>query len=201
MKKIGIYAGTFDPIHEGHIAFAEQAVKQCGLDKVFFLVEPRPRRKQGVRSLVHRQRMVQLAIAEHDHIGSIILEQVRFTVVETMPMLQARFKGAQLHLLMGNDVLRHLSEWPHVTDLVTSASFIIGVRAGSETATVDHLLTLQQTRGLKLDYRIFIAPHLEYSSSKIRLQLRHGKPTPGLPDDIQSYIHQHRLYTRIKDGA
>ncbi|MCA9332160.1 adenylyltransferase/cytidyltransferase family protein, partial [Candidatus Saccharibacteria bacterium] len=51
MKKVGIYAGSFDPIHKGHIALAEQAIQQCGQDKVFFMVEPRPRRKQGVKAL------------------------------------------------------------------------------------------------------------------------------------------------------
>jgi nicotinate-nucleotide adenylyltransferase len=194
MKKVGIYAGSFDPVHEGHIALAEQALEQCGLDKVFFLVEPRPRRKQGVKSLDHRQQMVQIAIDRYPKFGSILLEQTRFNVVDTMPLLRARFKGAELHLLMGDDVLQHLSSWPHVADLVHSAKFIIGVRRGSERQTIDHLLALQQTRGLQLQYRIFIAPHEEYSSSKIRLQFKRGQTIVGLSPAVHRYIIQHHLY-------
>src|SRR5688572_27140829 len=105
--KIGIYSGTFDPIHLGHVAFAKEALKQCGLEKVYFLVEPRPRRKQGVKALEHRQAMVELAIAKEPALGSIILDHARFSVRQTLPVLQARFEGSEIVFLMGDDMLAH----------------------------------------------------------------------------------------------
>src|SRR5688572_16122728 len=108
-KRVGIYAGTFDPVHVGHMAFAEQALEACNLDKIFFLVEPRPRRKQGVRALEHREAMVRLATAKNDKYGVIQLEQTNFSVEETLPKLQALFEGAELHFLMGEDVFAHLN--------------------------------------------------------------------------------------------
>src|SRR5687768_15392849 len=98
LKKVGIYAGTFDPVHEGHLAFAREAAAQYGLDKVFFLVEPNPRRKQGVKALEHRNEMVQLAIRSEKLFASILLEQHRFTVTETMPVLRSRFKNSELYM-------------------------------------------------------------------------------------------------------
>src|SRR5258708_1287895 len=92
VKKIPIFAGTFDPVHEGHLAFAQAALEE-GLEKVMFLVEPRPRRKQGVRALEHRTAMVQLAIADEPQLSTIVLEQARFSVNETLPVLRARFSG------------------------------------------------------------------------------------------------------------
>jgi nicotinate-nucleotide adenylyltransferase len=195
VKKVGIYAGTFDPVHEGHLTFAREALELCGLDKVFFLVEPRPRRKQGVRAAEHRVAMVQLAIAEQRQFGSIVLEQSNFSVVETLPKLQALFQGAELYMLMGDDVLRHLSDWPHVDVLLQAVRFIVGVREGDETKVTARLQTLQQVRGLGIKYRMFVPSRYAYSSSKIRLRLKHGQEPLGVPADVLTYIKRNGLYT------
>ncbi|MBI3337871.1 adenylyltransferase/cytidyltransferase family protein [Candidatus Saccharibacteria bacterium] len=119
-SRIGIYSGTFDPVHDGHIAFANAALKQCNLDKIFFLVEPRPRRKQGVKAFEHRTEMVRLAIKNEHSLGSIVLNQQRFTPADTLPLLTERFKGADLYMLIGDDMLDHLAGWPHVECLLQS---------------------------------------------------------------------------------
>ena len=62
VKRIGIFAGTFDPVHKGHISFALQAIEAAGLDEVVFLPEPRPRHKQSVTDQSHRIAMINLAI-------------------------------------------------------------------------------------------------------------------------------------------
>src|SRR5688572_18703158 len=142
IKKIGIFSGTFDPIHEGHLAFAQAALEQ-GLEKVWFLVEPRPRRKQGVRALEHRQAMVGLAIESEPKFGQIMLEQARFTAHETLPVLQARFKGRQLVLLFGDDVLSHIADWPDVQKLVQAIELMIAVRKDEAEKVVDNLKYLE----------------------------------------------------------
>src|SRR5688572_32810164 len=134
MTKIGIYSGTFDPIHEGHIAFAKAAIEQCGLERVYFLVEPRPRRKQGVKALEHRQNMVRLAIAKEPRLGSIILDHARYSVSQTLPVLQARFEGAEISFLMGADMLSYFTDadWPNLNEFVEAVHLIIGLRGTSE---------------------------------------------------------------------
>ena len=198
-SKVGIFSGTFDPIHDGHIAFARQAIKAHKLDKIFFMVEPRPRRKQGVKAFEHRQQMVQLAIRDEPVFGSIILEQQRFTAHATLPLLRARFKGAKLFMLMGDDMLHHLGSWPHVEELISGVSFIIGLRKDSQTEALANLRGLEKARGLKLDCKIFVAEHSDYASSKIRLSYKKGQAPEGLNPHVQKYIEEIGLYSPAKD--
>lgn len=194
MNRVGIYSGTFDPIHDGHIAFAEAAIEKCGLDKIFFLVEPRPRRKQGVRGFEHRVLMVQLAIADHEKLGLIVLEQAQFTVAETLPILKARFKSAELHMLMGEDVLKHLSSWPHLEEFVRDVNIIIGIRENNEETVKQQIGTLRKVRHLHPHYSMFRTELSRYNSTKIRLDLRRGKIPEGIHEEVARYIEENGLY-------
>lgn len=193
-KRVGVYSGTFDPIHSGHIAFAEQALVETKLDKLFFLVEPRPRRKQGVRALEHREAMVKLAIAEFDSFGSIQLEQSSFTVEETLPKLKALFKGADLHFLMGEDVFSHLNNWPNVDELLVSSSFIVGIRKHDEAKMRLVLEQLQKTRGLKFKVNFIITENHNVSSTNIRLSYKRGTTPKGIIAETEDYIKENGLY-------
>lgn len=201
MKKIGIYSGTFDPIHKGHIAFATEAQEKFSLDKVFLMVEPQPRRKQGVRAVEHRTAMVSLAIADHKNFGQIILQQPRFTPHETLPVLAARFKGAELFMLMGDDMLLHLAEWPHIEELVNACGIIIGIRNGSAEAMQHKLDGLKKIRSLNPRYEMFKAALSDYSSSKIRAALRKGKIPTGLHPGVIRYIQNEGLYVPGDESA
>lgn len=194
MKKVGIYSGTFDPVHEGHLAFAHEALKQCKLDKVYFLVEPRPRRKQGIKALEHRDEMVRLAIMDSPKLGNIMLGQQRFSSVDTLPVLQEMFKGAELHMLMGSDVLAHFADWPHVEALVDHIRFVIGIRDEAQNETEDKLKLIQSTRGITMRYKLFDAPSARLSSSLIRRSIKKGEVPDGLPDKVKQYIDQQGLY-------
>jgi nicotinate-nucleotide adenylyltransferase len=198
-KRVGIYAGTFDPIHEGHLAFAKQALQTSTLDKIFFLVEPRPRRKQGVRALEHREAMVRLAVADNPCLGIIQLEHSNFTVEETLPKLQALFEGAELHFLMGEDVFAHLNAWPNVNELLASSSFIIGIRKNDEKKTVQVLKKLEKTRGIKFKTDIIVTQHHEITSSNIRLALKRGQIPSGLIPEISNYLKENKLYSSIQE--
>jgi nicotinate-nucleotide adenylyltransferase len=195
MKRVGIYAGTFDPIHTGHLAFAREAAMRYKLDKVYFLVEPRPRRKQGVKALQHRFRMVQLAIADEPHFGAILLEQSQFTAAETLPKLQALFAGTKLFMLMGEDVVSHLNHWPHLDELLTATSLIIGVREGDELSARHRLDVLQGTRAIRLHYDVFVPSLYMFASSKIRTDLKRDKEPAGLHPAVLAYIRTNGLYS------
>lgn len=201
MKKVGIYSGTFDPIHEGHLALARGALAQCGLDKVFFLVEPRPRRKQGVKALEHRDEMVRLAIKGEPRFGSILLGQQRFSAVDTLPVLLERFRGAELYMLMGDDMLAHFADWPHVEDLVEHIQFTIGLREHTETEVKRRLAIIQKTRGLAMRYNLFQAAKPEFSSSAIRQQIKQGEIPSGLTPAVRRYIQDQGLYASSKIGS
>lgn len=200
MTKIGILAGTFDPVHAGHLAFAQAAITECGLDRIFFLAEPSPRRKQGVKSLQHRTEMVQLALAQHDQFGTIILNQTQFSVEETLPVLQARFAGARLYMLLGEDVLGHLTSWPHVRQLIESVEFVIGVRTQTHAKAVNDLIkNIEETRGLSFKHHIITSEIPGVSSSKVRMRLRRGQVPAGVPQSVLEYIRAHQLYSPTTD--
>jgi nicotinate-nucleotide adenylyltransferase len=194
VKKIGIFAGTFDPIHDGHIAFAHEALAQ-GLEKVMFLPEPRPRRKQGVHALEHRIAMVQLAVASEPRFGTIVLEQARFTAHETLPVLQARFAGYKLVLLFGDDVVAHMASWPHIDSLMDSTQLMIASRHPDTTELEATLRTLKKVRNLRFEYQIVQPQKEEVTSSKIRLNIKHAKPVRGLAPAVETYIKKHQLYS------
>lgn len=185
-------------MHEGHIAFANAALRECELDKIFFLVEPRPRRKQGVKAFEHRTEMVKLAIRDESNLGSIVLNQQRFTPTDTLPLLTERFKGAELYMIMGDDMLDHLAGWPHVEYLLRTVTFIIGVRELDEKNIQKTLKDLQQTRGIKLRYQIIANNLPEISSSKIKQAIRNNKEPKGLARQVLNYIKENSLYVSAK---
>ncbi len=194
MVKVGILSGTFDPIHNGHLQFAHDALEQAGLDKVFFLPEARPRRKQGVKAIEHRLNMVHLAVMEEPQFGVIVLGQDRFTPQETLPVLKARFQGASLHMLMGDDMLKHLGDWPHVEQVIGAVHFIIGVRSDQNKA-IGLLQAIEKTRGVDMRYQIFQSTLPSVSSSRIKSVLRKKNKSNKIPLEVQAYIKRHGLYS------
>ena len=193
--KVGIYPGAFDPIHEGHVAFAEACIRQYGLDKVFFLPEPRPRHKQAVKAFEHRQRMVQIAIDSNPKFGLIIVEQQNFTVHETWPSVTARFADASLFMLLGSDVAHRLATWPNIDELIRMAPhFLIATRREKGESVEEMVSTLKHTTKVPFDHSIVKPQYETYDSSAIRLALKRGELPTGLDHKVAQYIREEKLY-------
>lgn len=193
--KIGIYPGAFDPVHDGHVAFARAAQARHGLDKVYLLPEPNPRYKQGVKALEHRLAMVQQAIKDEPGLGAIQLDQARFTVHETWPLITARFMGAQLYMLLGSDVAKRLASWPNIDQLVeTAPHFVVALRDSNQQDTQEMLTTLQETSNLDITYSLLASDYPDHRSSTIRQALKSGQTAQGLHADVLDYIRLHGLY-------
>jgi nicotinate-nucleotide adenylyltransferase len=195
MKRVGILSGTFDPVHRGHIDLALKALIDLKLEKVWLLPEPRPRRKQGVKALEHRASMVRLAIEGQPQLGLIVLEQARFTPRETLPIIQRRLPGYELVMIMGDDMLSHLADWPHVEELVNKVSFGIALREMSSKEAKEFIVNLQKARGLRLVCSTFASLQKGISSSQVRLRLRKGMPSTSLDPKVADYIERHQLYS------
>jgi len=195
VKRIGIFSGTFDPIHNGHIAFAREALHKANLDKIFFMIEPSPRRKQGVRGLEHRIKMVQLALIDEPQFATIALDHAQFDAATTLPLLKARFEGAELYMLMGDDMLlTHFISWPHVKSLIQAVHFLIGARLASAETVAQHVKQIEKTKGAKFHYTIIKAKHTNVSSVSVRNILRKGQPCSDIAPAVADYISQHQLY-------
>src|SRR3989344_5400875 len=127
-KRIGIFGGAFDPVHAGHIGFALAAIKKANLDKVYLLVESKPRHKTGVTHMAHRLAMAKLATARHSKLGVLEMPDQQFSVAKTLPRLKRRFQNEELVLLIGSDLLDHISAWPLVDRLLEDVGLVVALR-------------------------------------------------------------------------
>lgn len=113
MKRIGIYVSAFDPIHEGHLKFAADAVNEHDLDKLYFLVEPTPRYRQGVKAFDHRVNMAILGAANNPKFGTIVTKS-RASLEEYINLLQTRFSGQKLALIIPDYALKRFFSLPNL---------------------------------------------------------------------------------------
>lgn len=185
--RIGIFSGTFDPIHRGHIAFALAALKQASLDKIVLLPERSPRGKLGVSDFTHRLNMVRLAVRPHRKLSAVALDDARFTVDHTLPALQARFAGAELVLLFGSDVVRGFGfRWPHLDKLLASVEFAVSLRAGESESDIR---TFLDSLGKPVRATIVAGPHAHVSATEVR-----KGDLQGIEPTVREYIERNALY-------
>ncbi len=194
MTKIGIFSGTFDPVHKGHIAFALKAAETAGLDKVYFLPESVPRHKEGVTHYAHRIAMLRLATKPYQRLDVLDLPDKQFTVRQTLPRLGRRFKNAEIYLLLGSDVVRHIDTWPSISRLLASTKLIVGIRGGEDNALIASVL-----QGLVPDrsFHIVQATAAHASSRDIRVSISKGKNHANYLSSLDSYIKQNWLYASV----
>lgn len=185
--RIGVFSGTFDPVHRGHVAFALAALKQCGLDKVVFLPERSPRGKLGVSDFKHRLHMLRLAVRPHRKLSVLALDDMQFTAGRTLPQLQEKYKGAQIVLLLGADVVRTFGfRWPDLEKLLLSVELAITTRAGESENVVQSFL---EALSVPLQATFVHGPHAHLSATEVR-----RGDMGGIEPLVRDYIQQNQLY-------
>ncbi|HEX9153598.1 MAG TPA: adenylyltransferase/cytidyltransferase family protein [Candidatus Saccharimonadales bacterium] len=172
MKHVGIYSGTFNPVHKGHVAFAAEAMRVCGLDEVTFAPEHSPRGKQNVANLPYRIELLRRETSKTANMRVIELKSPRFTVKNTLPEIKAMFAGAKLTLLIGSDVVKTLlNRWGNLDTLLADTTLAIGMRGNDRQEDVDRTMAcLRKKYGLPVKYTIVRAPFSDISSTLIREQ-------------------------------
>jgi len=195
MRRVGIYAGTFDPVHAGHLAFALQAASAAKLDANYFLPERRPRDKTQVEHFGHRVAMLQRALKPYRQFEVLELVDVSFSVQRTLPELQKQFAGAELVFLFGSDVVAAIPDWPYSRQLLKASELVVGLRAQDDEAAVRAALAGWKIRPKALTLFHSYAPHI--SSGKIREALRLRQKVPGVLKSVERYSDQHWLYVSL----
>ncbi len=183
-KTIGVYSGVFDPIHNGHVAFAQQAIEQGKVDEVYFIVESQPRRKQNVTPYEHRFTMAEIATRDKLKLNVLSVDQSTFSTSQTLPFLQATFPEATLCLLMGSDLFDFVESWPDYNVLRRSVTFGVARR---HDETVDH-------HKLNATDWMIDSPHPHISSSLVRNSAISHET--ALPRAVASYLSQTKLYPK-----
>lgn len=197
-ESIGVFGGTFDPPHIGHLILAAEALSQLQLDRVLWVVTPEPPHKpnQPITNVYQRIEMTRRVIANNAGFELSTIESDRpgpHYTLDTIDLLQIRNPTSRLVLLIGGDSLRDLPTWNRPEELVTAVhSFGVMRRPGAEF----DLSTLEESLpGLKNKLRFFETPQLEISSSSIRERIANkGHYRYYLPADVYDFIQKNRIY-------
>lgn len=216
MKKIGLFGGTFNPVHYGHLRPAEEIGERLGLDPVVFIPSSDPPHK-GKADLLPaplRAEMVRLAIADNPRFSFSDAEITRpgkSYSVETIPLFQRTYgPGAQLYFILGLDAFLEIGTWKEPAALFTLCHFVILTRPGFEKIfTPEHLpvdLASEFCYDPKKDgylhksgYGVFPREitALDISSTRIREAVRRGKSIRYLvPPAVERFIAGKGLYQK-----
>lgn len=195
-QRVGIFSGSFDPVHKGHIAFAKAALKSGQLDTVYFAPESHPRRKTAVTHIAHRVAMLKLALESEPNLNVLELPDKNFSVAKTVPRLKKRFPTAELYYLAGSDMLEHMPSWDLIEPMITDMGLIIGLRGSDTKSSVQKAIKSLPVPPKDL---IIASTKRMISSQNIRDQVAAYKKPSEIPEAIQSYIDEHWLYHKIGD--
>jgi nicotinate-nucleotide adenylyltransferase len=195
MARVGIYAGTFDPVHAGHISFALQSLAAAHLDKIYFVPERRPRNKQHIEHFAHRVAMIKRALKPHGKFAILELVDVNFSIEHTLPELRKQLKGNELVFLFGSDIVPSLASWPHADRLLTSFEIVIGLRNEDNRSTLHGIIEAWPSQPKSVIMFPSYAPKV--SSGKVREALRTHQPAEGLLASVERYSDHNWLYVSL----
>ena len=202
MRRLGVFGGTFDPIHNGHVAVAGAAAAGLGLDEVLFIPAGRPRLRDSdvVAAPHHRMRMVELATAGEPLFTSSDIEIGRSGptyTADTLELLEGERSGCCLYLIAGIDALAKFDRWGRPEAIMERATIVGVPRPGHERldpAPFERIAPGSSARAVALE-----GPMVDISSTEIRARARRGQTVDHLvPRDVAGYISDNRLYRRTE---
>lgn len=200
--RLGIYGGTFDPVHYGHLLLAESCREQCRLDRVWFMPAAVPPHKQGVTvsDAAVRIELLQLAIGGHEAFAVSTLEidrgGVSFTI-DTLAAIHEREPGAELFLLMGADTLEDLPNWREPRRVLELATPAVVHRAGGAGPRFEAIATFVAPERLAAIKASQVEmPAIGLSSTEIRRRVAEGRSIRYMtPRAVEMGIATRRLYS------
>lgn len=197
--RIGLFGGTFDPIHNGHLAVARAARRAFHLDAIYFIPCGRPPHKDrpGLSPYLHRFTMVALACADEPRFLPSLLEagrdlggRERHYSIETVRRLRQQWgKKAQLYFLLGADAFLTLPRWKHFAELIRLCDFIAAARPGVDWR--------RARRAVPRSATVHFLPRVraDVSATEIRRCARLGRSLRDqVPRVVREYIEKMRLY-------
>ena len=198
--KLGLFGGSFDPIHHGHILPIREARQALGLDRVIYLptAQPPHKRRRTMAPAHARYAMVEMALLDEEGLYAsaheLTLDRPAYTV-ETLEHFRREEPEADLHLLIGGDSFADLHLWVRWRDIVALARLVVLTRPGwdlDRLALPDELAAVARTgRVTFLNQR-----PVDISSTRLRELLGRGEPVPpgSMPDPVVRFVQKYGLY-------
>lgn len=194
--RIGILGGTFDPIHNGHIQLAKEAISVGNLDRVLFLVSKMPPHKSTCASDQQRFTMVQLALQGESKLEVCDIEiqrEGKSYTADSVNLLRKKFPEAELFYIIGSDVLPTIPYWYEGEKVFSEVEFMCFHRRG-QMFSCEHMLC-GLTEGQKSRIHFFDASIPDISSKEIRERLKNGLPCAEISPAVATYMKREKLYT------
>jgi nicotinate-nucleotide adenylyltransferase len=195
--RLGIFGGSFDPVHNAHLAIARACQEQAKLDEVWFTPTAiQPLKHHGPRaSDAHRAEMLRLAIQDHEAWRGCTIEIDRggFSyTVETLRQIHEELPEAELFFLIGADALNDVAKWKEPREIFRLATPLVVRRAAQPAPDLEQLTSLctAVTKPQSIEM-----PGMEVSSSEVRRRIAAGESIAELlPEGVAQFIAQHGLY-------
>ena len=198
MKKYGIFGGSFNPIHYGHLMICEYIKEEMGLDKVIFIPTGNPPHKDLEVSAKDRYEMVKTAISPNPDFEISDIETTRVNLsytVDTIRKLKKIYKEEKLYFLIGLDSLFQLKTWKKIGDLSQEIEFVVALRPGyiDKEEINREIDFLRDNFGTRIN--LIKTPLYEISSTDLRDRIHEGKSLRYLiPKKVLDYIEESGFY-------
>lgn len=193
MKKIGLFFGSFNPIHIGHLILANYIVENSDMEELWFVVSPQNpfKEKKSLLKEHHRLDMVQLAVGNYPKMRASNVEfslpQPSYTI-DTLTYLKEKYPDYSFALIMGEDNLDGISKWKNADALIKNHQIIVYPRI-FQAEKKDHEYLQDENISL------INAPLIELSASEIRKMIKEGKNVrPMLPPEVYDYLDGSNFY-------
>lgn len=189
--KIGIFGGTFNPIHTGHAIIANYVIQNCGLDRLWLMVSPLNPFKvgQGEHHDTERLRMVEMVSSKLENVETsgfeFSLPRPSYTI-DTLNALQNKFPQHEFYLVIGADNWVSFDKWDRYEEILEKFKVLVYPRSGYDTELPARFAS---------SVTMIEAPLVELSSTEIREGLKTMKNMSFyLPDDVYRYILKNKIY-------
>jgi nicotinate-nucleotide adenylyltransferase len=194
--RIGIFGGTFDPVHRGHVRLAEMALRELRLDRIFFVPAGRSplKSKAPVSEASHRLKMLRLAVKKMPRSRISLFELGRrggpSYTIETVRHFRRRHPKSRLFLVMGSDSLESFRRWRDWRKILELCTLVVGKRKASRAIRA----------GKIREKALFLKSAMpDISSTEVRkAQKTGGKLDRFVPRPVMDYIRRQRVYGRAK---
>jgi len=189
--KIGLFFGSFNPIHIGHLIIANTIYEYSDVNEIWFVVSPQNPHKRSSKSLIHefdRIDMVELAIEDHPHFKATDIEfkmkKPNYTI-DTLTYLSNRHPAHEFILIVGEDNLASFTRWKNYKLILENYGLIVYPRPDSKNSAIkDHP-----------HIKLIDAPRIDISASFIRKSIRENKSIKYLvPEKVHQFIQDRKLY-------
>ncbi len=200
--KLGVFGGTFDPIHVGHLIIAQEAAVEAGLDSVLFVPAGQPWLKAGTRVTDgrHRLAMTRLAVEGCDRFAVSAVEVERpgpSYTADTLEELRGGMDAADsLHFILGMDALEGLHRWNRPERIFDLCSLAVVSRPGHrefDPATVDRIRP-----GASDSVAVVHGPGIGISAAEVRRRVARGLPiSHWVPRAVEEYVYENGLYQEV----